>query len=261
MKKDPPVSSCLLLPAPSLPACQNPDPDPWKDQKPRSFGYLDELQKVYDDPIAHYTAYVEERNMQEASEDAEYIVKERKDATLPKNTAGRKNFGYIAILLIYYELGLDRLLVNRQRGRNFDSNTSSILKLLVVSRILEPASKKHTFEQRGTYFDFEKEDAFSLLDIYRSLTFFAEIDAAIQLHIHRRITEKYGRNTSLVYYDTTNYYFEIDMEDDLRAKGPSKEHRGLTPSFSWVLPWMRTAFRYPTRCSQSTIRKSCTCDP
>jgi transposase len=190
-----------------------------------SFGYLDELQKVYDDPIAHFTAYVEEKNKQKASKDAEYIVKERKDVILPKNTAGRKNFGYIAILLIYYELGLDRLIVNRQRGRNFGYNTSSILKLLVVSRILEPASKKHTFEQRGTYFDFEKEDAFSLMDIYRSLTYLAEIDATIQLHIHKRITEKYGRNTNLLYYDTTNYYFEIDMEDELRAKGPSKEHR------------------------------------
>jgi len=190
-----------------------------------SFGYLDELQKVYDDPIAYFTAYVEERNRQKASEDSEYIVKERKDATLPKNTAGRKNFGYIAILKIFYELGLERFLLNRQRGRNFDYNTSSIMKLLLVSRILEPASKKHTFEQRGTYFDFEKEDAFSLLDIYRALSFFAEIDADIQLHIYKKIMEKYGRNTNLVYYDTTNYYFEIDMEDDLRAKGPSKEHR------------------------------------
>lgn len=190
-----------------------------------SFGYLDELQKVYDDPIAHFKAYVEERNRQKDAEDAEYIVTERKDATLPKNTVGRKNFGYIAILKLYYELGLERFLVNKQRGRNFDYNTSSILKLLVVSRILEPASKKHTFEQRETYFDFEKEKAFSLLDIYRSLTYFSEIDAALQLHIHKQITEKYGRNTNLIYYDTTNYYFEIDMEDELRAKGPSKEHR------------------------------------
>jgi transposase len=190
-----------------------------------SFGYLDELQKIYDDPIAHFSAYVEEKNRLKKSEDAEYIVRERKNTALPPNTAGRKNFGYIAILKMYYELGLDRLLINRQRGRNFDYNTSSIMKLLIVSRILEPASKKHTFEQRGTYFDFEKEDAFSLLDIYRSLTFFAEIDSAIQLHIHKRITQKFGRNTDLVYYDTTNYYFEIDAEDELRAKGPSKEHR------------------------------------
>jgi transposase len=190
-----------------------------------SFGYLDELQKVYDDPITHFKAYIKEKNRQKELEDAEYIVKERKDATLPKNTAGRKNFGYIAILTIYHELGLDRFLINRQRGRNFDYNTSTILKLLVVSRILEPASKKHTFEKRSTYFEFEREDAFSLLDIYRALSFFAEIDAATQLHIHKRITEKYSRNTSLVYYDATNYYFEIDAEDELRAKGPSKEYR------------------------------------
>lgn len=190
-----------------------------------SFGYLDELKKVYDDPIAHFKAYVEGKNRQKASEDAEYIVAERKDATLPKNTVGRKNFGYISILKLYYELGLDRFLTNKQRGRNFDYNTSSIMKLLVISRILDPASKKHTFEQRETYFDFEKEKAFSLLDIYRSLTYFSKIDADLQLHIHKQITEKYGRNTNLIYYDTTNYYFEIDMEDELRAKGPSKEHR------------------------------------
>jgi transposase len=190
-----------------------------------SFGYLDVLQKVYEDPIAHFEAYVEEKNRQKALDDAEYIVRERKDATLPMNTAGRKNFGYIAILKIFYELGLERFLVNRQRGRNFDYNTSSILKLLVVSRILDPASKKRTFEQRSTYFDFEKEDAFSLLDIYRSLTFFSGIDAPLQLHIHKRITEKYDRNTHLVYYDTTNYYFEIDEEDELRTKGPCKEYR------------------------------------
>lgn len=190
-----------------------------------SFGYLDELQKIYDDPNAHFKAYVEEKNRQRTSEDAEYVVKERKDATLPKNTKGRNNFGYIAILKIYYELGLDRLLINRQSSRNFEYNTSSIMKLLVVSRILDPGSKKYTFEKRGTYFDFEKEDAFTLLDIYRSLSFYAGIDDAIQLHIHKRITKNYGRDTSLVYYDVTNYYFEIDKEDELKAKGPSKEHR------------------------------------
>ncbi|MDD4592166.1 MAG: hypothetical protein PHG06_17340, partial [Parabacteroides sp.] len=190
-----------------------------------SFGYLDELQKIYDDPIAHFESYVKEQNKQKELEDAEYIIKERKDMTLPENTAGRKNFGYIAILKIYYELGLDRFLINRQRGRNFEYNTSSIFKLLTVSRILDPASKKRTFEQRSTYFDFEKEDAFCLLDIYRALSFFSTIGSAMRLHIHKSISRKYSRNTNLIYYDVTNYYFEIDEEDELRAKGPSKEHR------------------------------------
>jgi len=190
-----------------------------------SFGYLDELQKEWDDPVAHFKAYVDEQNRQKQLEGSEYIIKERKDATLDRDTAGHKNFGYVAILKIYYELGLDRFLINRQRGRKFEYNTSTILKMLVVSRILNPASKKRTYESRGTYFDFEKEDAFSLIDVYRSLTFFSRLDSDIQLQIHKRISEKYGRDTNLIYYDTTNYYFEIDEEDELRAKGPSKEHR------------------------------------
>lgn len=190
-----------------------------------SFGYLDELEKKYNDPVAHFKALVEERNRQEELGAAEYIIKERKDTTLPQSADGRKNFGYIAILKIFYELGLDRFLINRQRGKNFEYNTSTIMKLLVVSRILAPGSKKRAFEQRGTYFDFEKEDAFSLLDVYRALSHFAQIAAAVQLQIHKSITTKYGRNTNLVYYDATNYYFEIDAEDSLRAKGPCKEHR------------------------------------
>ena len=190
-----------------------------------SFGYLDNLLKVYDDPIAHFEAYVAEQNRLEELENGEYIIKERKDATIPKNTVGRKNFGYIAILKIFYGLGLDQFLISKQRGRNFKYNTGTILKLLVVSRILDPASKKKTYERRETYFDFEKEDAFTLIDIYRSLTFYTSIDNDIQLHIHKQITEKYGRNTDLIYYDVTNYYFEIDKEDGFRAKGPSKENR------------------------------------
>lgn len=61
--------------------------------------------------------------------------------------------------------------------------------------------------------------------MYRALSHFAQIDTALQLHIHKRIAQKYGRDTNMVYYDVTNYYFEIDTEDSLRAKGPSKEHR------------------------------------
>ena len=189
-----------------------------------SFGYLDELEKIYDDPIAYYTEYVSQQNEKQKAEDSEYIIKENKNAILPKNLSARRNLGYIVLQKIYYELGLDRLLNNKQRNRKFAYNTSSILKLLIFSRILAPASKKRTFERKSTYFDFEK-NAFSLMDIYRSLSYFAEIEDDIKKHIHNQISVKYGRNTEYVYYDTTNYYFEIDEEDDLRKNGPSKEYR------------------------------------
>jgi transposase len=191
-----------------------------------SFGYLDELEKIYSDPISHFQKYVDERNQAEKQEAAEYTVTARKDQKLAKNTSTRLNYGYIVIMSLYYELGFDRFLINRQRRQSkIECNTSTIMKMLLVNRILSPGSKKRAFDERGRYFDFEKEDAFDLTDVYRSLSFFAKLEEDIQLLMHDRIEKNYGRNMELVYYDTTNFYFEIDTEDELRKKGVSKEHR------------------------------------
>jgi transposase len=94
--------------------------------------------------------------------------------------------------------------------------------MLVNSRLLAPGSKKRAFEKRNMLFD--KMD-FSLDDVYRSLSFFAQFKDPMLLTIHKRIKKLYGRETSLVYYDVTNYYFEISKQDELRRKGVSKEHR------------------------------------
>jgi len=190
-----------------------------------TFGYLDELQKRYDDPVAYFKAIVDERNKSEREEASEYTIVVKKGQTLEKNTSNRRNYGYIVILKLFYELGLDRFLTNRrQRDSKIEYNTSAIMKMLVISRILSPGSIKRTFEQRGNYFDFEKKDAFDLFDVYRSLSHFASLEKDIQLLIHERIVKNYGRQMDLVYYDVTNYYFEIDTEDELRKKGVSKEH-------------------------------------
>ena len=191
-----------------------------------SFGYLDELAKQYDDPIAHFEKYVAEKNLAEKLESAEYTITARKNQSLEPNTSNRRNYGYVIILKLYYELGLNRFLLNRQRrNTNKQCNTSTIMKMLIVDRILSPGSKKRAYEQRGRYFDFENGDAFDLTDVYRSLSFFAKLEKDIQLLMHDRITRNYGRNLELIYYDVTNYYFEIDKEDELRKKGVSKEHR------------------------------------
>jgi len=189
-------------------------------------GYLDELLTEYEDPIAYFAEVVNVMNQAAKIEAAEYTIAVKKNQELKKNTSNRRNYGYIVIMMLFYELGLDRFLINRQRrGTKIKCNTSSIMKMLVISRILSPGSKKKAFEEMGRYFDFEKEDAFKLIDIYRSLSFFAQLEKEIQLLMHNRITKNYGRNLDLIYYDVTNYYFEIDKEDDLRKKGVSKEHR------------------------------------
>ena len=189
-------------------------------------GFLDELQDDFDDPIAHFKEIVNQKNRMTEMDTAEYTIIAKKSQELERNTENRRNYGYIVIMKLFYELGLDRFLVNRrQRDTKIACNTSAIMKLLVISRILSPGSKKRAFDERGRYFDFEREGAFNLVDVYRSLSHFAGLAKDIQLLIHNRITENYGRDLNLIYYDVTNFYFEIDKEDELRKKGVSKEHR------------------------------------
>jgi len=192
----------------------------------QKLGFLHEYETTYEDPIAHFQGVVDEMNQQAELEAYEYVITARKDQRLGSGIMRRMNYGYIVIVKLFHELGLPGFLHNRrQRESKLECNTSSIMKLLIVSRILDPGSKKRAFEERGKYFDFENESAFSLVDIYRSLSHFAKLEKDIQLLIHDRITKNYGRKLDLIYYDVTNYYFEIDIEDDLRKKGVSKEHR------------------------------------
>jgi transposase len=190
------------------------------------FGYLDDLEKIYDDPIAHFKKVVEERNHEERQLASEYIITARKDQKLTKDISRRMNYGYAIIVKLFHELGLPSFLTNRRRrDSKLECNTGNIMKLLVISRILAPGSKKRAYDERGRYFDFERESPFELIDVYRSLSHFAKIEKDIQLHIHNKITKNYGRKLDLIYYDVTNYYFEIDMEDTFRKKGASKERR------------------------------------
>jgi transposase len=190
-----------------------------------SFGYLDELTDKYDDPIAYLEKYVDDKNKEQADDDAEYTIIAKKNQKLKKGTLNRKNYGYIIILKLFHELGIDRFLINRQQKTKIEFNTSSIMKLLIIQRILAPGSKKKAFDTRERYFDFEKNDAFTLTDVYRSLTHFNTLKDDLQLHLHKRISKQYGRDMEMIYYDVTNYYFESDIVDGLKAKGPSKEGR------------------------------------
>jgi transposase len=134
----------------------------------------------------------------------------------------RKNLGYAALSAIYHELELDVFLNNRARALKSKYSVNAIMRMLVYSRILAPASKKSTFEGKGMYFD---ATDFTLDDVYRCLTFAGKLTGDLQFHLHKKVTEKYGRDTELIYYDVTNYYFEIDEADRLRKKGVCKEHR------------------------------------
>jgi len=188
----------------------------------KPLGYLDELAKEYDDPIAHFTRM------------AQAMTQDYKEAALPisleiqplerlsADPGQRKNLGYAALSSIYHELGIHSFWTNRQRNLALDYQLDQIFRMLVYQRILDPGSKKYSFEHKEGYF--ETYD-FSLDDVYRALSRMNGYKDALLLKLHQNVTKFYGRDTSNVFYDVTNYYFEIESGDELRRKGVSKEHR------------------------------------
>ena len=187
----------------------------------KSIGYLDELEKEYSDPIAYFRE--EAKRMTEEEKAGNNVsISFSMDEEIPKGTDARKNFGYAAIMKIFHELLLHEHFAAKARYQDFKYNTNSIMLLLVISRILSPGSKKKAFEEKGRYFE---RFGFKLADVYRALSHFAKIGDETQKFLNSQIVKKYGRDTSVVYFDVTNFYFEIDEEDDLRKRGVSKEHR------------------------------------
>ena len=188
----------------------------------QTLGYLDLLEKEYDDPIKHFEQIARQMTAEDQKKNEPITLSISPISTLPVGTDNRKNFGHVAFSHLYHELELDYFINNRRRYTKAEYNHNAIFKLLVYARLLQPSSKKKAFENRKLFFD--KMD-FSLDDLYRSLSFFTKFKDEMLLSLHKRISTLYGRDTSLVYYDVTNYYFEIDKQDEMRRKGVSKEHR------------------------------------
>jgi len=185
-------------------------------------GYLDELEKKYDDPIGFFTQKVEklkeEKKLQESPISFSFSHSDKIDL----DAELRKNFGYSVLSTIYHELGLHTFLINRQRHSKEEYDVNAIMKMLVFSRLLAPASKKKSFEDRNRFFE---KDNYSLDNVYRCLSLLNKHKDSIQLRLNDKIKELYGRDSSLVYYDVTNFYFETDKIEEFRKKGVSKEHR------------------------------------
>lgn len=187
-----------------------------------SIGFLDEFEKIYEDPISHFQKRVELLNQQKKEKQAPINFTFYDSDRLCIGDNLRKNFGYVAFSKIYHELKLDTFFNNRQRHTKESYDANTIMKMLVYSRLLSPASKKASYDNRDHFF--EKTD-YSLDDVYRCLTFLNKHKENLQVWMNNKIKEQYGRDTSLIYYDVTNYYFKTDEQTDLLRKGVSKEHR------------------------------------
>ena len=157
-----------------------------------SIGRLDELEKKYDDPIAHFQKRVEPLKAEKAARQAPIHFTFYDSDRLCLGDKLRKNFGYAALSQIYHELGLHTFLTNRQRRSKEQYDANTIMKMLVYSRLLFPASKKSSYDDREHFF--EKTD-YSLDDVYRCLSFLDKHKENLQVWLNDRIKENYGRDT------------------------------------------------------------------
>lgn len=189
----------------------------------KSLGYLDILQKQYDDPIAHFTEVVKQMNEEEKQNNLPKTITIDINRKLQENTNNNKNFGYVALSKIYHELEIDKFIKSKFQSRNFSEyKINNIMKLLVFSRCLFPNSKKSTYENKDIFFE---NTNFSLKEIYNALSYIEPFKESLQSYIYDHIQQQYSPNNECVFYDVTNYYFEIDDNDDFRKKGVCKEHR------------------------------------
>ena len=187
-----------------------------------TLGYLDDLEKLYDDPIAHFREIAKQRTIEKSRESEPIHLTLDPQAEIAKNEIGLKNLGYALFEKLYHELGIHTFFQRHENRLKIDFNLNAIFRLLVYSRILDPGSKKQAYDQQQQFFE---TMAPSLESVYRSLDYFDRFNLDLQTWLNEAVKKQYGRNQEYAYYDVTNYYFEIDQEDELRRKGPSKEHR------------------------------------
>lgn len=180
----------------------------------QKIGYLDELKTIYDDPVLHFRQVAKQKSKDEIKE---YTIKNLNSKIIDNENA-KKNLGYVILKRIYKDLNIDFLLNEKQKKLKVEYNLNDIFELLVYSRILFPDSKLATFNNKNTFFD---KYNFSENDMYRSLNYFGTYKDEILTLLWKNTKDVYKRDTSISYYDTTNYYFEISYndEDELNDKG------------------------------------------
>ena len=184
----------------------------------KPLGYVHELiEKGIDDPVAFYSEEVKKLNQARAAD------KRQAKARQISETSPEKHLGYFPIKNLNDALGVKKYLDLMQTSRDFRFNVADVISALIYSRVVHPCSKCRTYDEVMPKL-FERYD-FSLDQLYSCLEYIgAEYEKIIEIYDHQ-VNRKYGYDLSHTYFDCTNFYFEIDREDEFRRKGPSKENR------------------------------------
>ena len=185
----------------------------------RRIGRLSELKKEYTDPIAHFRAEAKRLTDEGKSESSFEIPA---NLMLDPMKKRRVMLGYIFPQSVYYSLGLDMVMRGIRNESKVTYDFNRIMRDLIIGRVLSPLSKSSTYEKA---FSFPEPPDYDLQHVYRSLSLMAKNFDLIEEKAFKGMKKYADVDTSVTYYDCTNFYFEIEEEDGFRTYGKSKENR------------------------------------
>ncbi len=174
------------------------------------------------DPYEWAKEYIKELNKKEKEEKREVLVKYSPSKLVDKDEQRSFNGGYLFLQKIYHELKLDKICKEVSQKYKFEYDLSSILSRLIYGRVIFPSSKLATSELSKKFIE---QPNFDLHQIYRALEVLTKESDFIQSSLYENSLKVSKRNTGVLFYDCTNYFFEIEQEEGIKQYGPSKEHR------------------------------------
>ena len=190
----------------------------------RKLGTLEEIRQR--EGVCDAFAWAREQARIETERDKENLrvvmIKKYPDKLLNKDETNNFNIGYLTLNKIYHEMGLDKICAGIERQHDFAFDLSEIMRQLVLCRILWPGSKLETWKMAATL---ALVTPVKLRSIYRALAVIGDSLEYIQQRLFHYSKDLLCRDTSVIYYDCTNFFFESVRETELRKPGASKENR------------------------------------
>lgn len=194
----------------------------------KKLGTLEELSKALNtdrDGVMKWAkeqARLETEKFKDESETKKVLVPFYADRMLEYDKQKLFEGGYLFLQSIYYELKLDSICRKIKNRHKFEYDINAILSDLIYTRVLDPSSKRSSYRVAGNFLEAPE---YELHDVYRALSVLAEEGDFIQSEVYKNSFFLGKRNDRILYYDCTNYYFEIEQEDGDKKYGKSKEHR------------------------------------
>lgn len=186
-------------------------------------GTLEELSRVHEDPIAWGRELAKTMTLEEKeNKDERIVVSYNPSGKLNKGNEALFQGGYLFLQKIYYDLGLDKICQKISDKYKFEYDLNDILRVLVYGRILFPKSKRATYEEAKGLLE---PPGFESHDTYRALEVLARENEFIQSELYKNSKKVLKRKDNILFYDCTNFFFELEEEEGLKQYGRSKENR------------------------------------